>query len=76
VKRIKKKKKEIYICFPADIAHQEKFIFKNIEIDNLNFAKFKKRIIEDINFRFNIIKKNLIYINIFEIEISVTDEII
>jgi hypothetical protein len=76
VKRIKGEKKEIYIYFPADIAHQEKSIFKNIEINNLNFAKFKKRITENINFRFNIIKKNLIYINISEMKISVTDEII
>jgi hypothetical protein len=76
VKRIKREKKEIYICFPTDIAHQKKSIFKNIEIDDLDFAKFKKRITKNINFRFDIIKKNLIYINIFKIEISVTDEII
>jgi hypothetical protein len=76
VERIKRKKKEIYIYFSVDIAHQEKSIFKDIEIDNLDFAKFKKRITENTNFRFNIIKKNLIYINISEMEISVIDEII
>jgi hypothetical protein len=76
VKRIKREKKEIYIYFSVDIAYQERSIFKNIEIDNLNFAKFKKRITENTNFRFNIIKENLIYINIFGMEISVTDEII
>jgi hypothetical protein len=76
VERIKEEKKEIYIYSLINIAHQEKFIFKNIKIDNLDFAKFKKRITKNISFRFNIIKENLIYINIFEIEISVTDEII
>jgi hypothetical protein len=76
VERIKGEKKEIYIYSSADIAHQEKFIFKNIEINDLNFAKFKKRITENTNFRFNIIKENLIYINISEMNISVTDEII
>jgi hypothetical protein len=76
VERIKGEKKEIYIYFSINIAHQKRSIFKNIEIDNLDFAKFKKRITENINFRFNIIKKNLIYINIFKIKISVIDEII
>jgi hypothetical protein len=76
VKRIKEEKKEIYIYSLTDIAHQEKSIFKNIEIDNLDFVKFKKRITENTDFRFNIIKKNLIYINISKIKISVTDEII
>jgi hypothetical protein len=76
VERIKREKKKIYICFSADIAYQEKSIFKNIEINDLDFAKFKKRITKNTNFRFDIIKENLIYINIFGIEISVTDEII
>jgi hypothetical protein len=76
VERIKGEKKEIYIYFLTDIAHQERSIFKNSKINNLNFAKFKKRITENTNFKFNIIKENLIYINIYEIEISVTDEII
>jgi hypothetical protein len=76
VERIEEKKKKIYICSSANIAHQEKSKFKNIKINNLNFAKFKKRITKDINFGFNIIKKNLIYINISKIKISVTDEII
>jgi hypothetical protein len=76
VERIKKEKKKIYIYFSINIAHQERFIFKNIEIDNLDFAKFKKRITKNTNFRFDIIKKNLIYINISKMEISVTDEII
>jgi hypothetical protein len=76
VERIKRKKKKIYICFPINIAYQEKSIFKNIKINNLDFAKFKKRITENINFKFNIIKENLININISEIKIFVIDEII
>jgi hypothetical protein len=77
VERTKREKKNIYIyIFLINIAHQEKSIFKNIEIDNLDFAKFKKRITENINFKFDIIKENLMYINISGMEIFVIDEII
>jgi len=50
--------------------------FDEITVDDLDFIKFKKKLMKSSDFHFNELQKNLIYINIFRMNILITDELI
>ena len=65
-----------YTCPVFKLTHLLKNQFDKITVDNLDFAKFKKKLVESSDFHFNELQENLIYINISEMNIPVTDELI
>ena len=76
IERKIKKKCDKYICSIFEFTHFLKNQFNKITIDDFDFAKFKKKLIKSSDFHFNELQKNLIYINIFEMNILITDELI
>ena len=65
-----------YINSIFKLTHLSKNQFGKITVDNLDFAKFRKKLMKSLDFHFNKLQKNLIYINISEMNIPVTDELI
>ena len=76
IERRTEKRCDKYICSVFELTRLSKNQFDKITVDDLNFAKFKKKLVESSDFNFNELQENLIYINTCEMDISVTDELI
>jgi hypothetical protein len=65
-----------YICPIFELTRLSKNRFDEITVDDLDFAKFKKKLVESSDFHFNELQENLIYINTSGMDIPVTDELV
>ncbi len=76
IKRRTEEKYNKYIYLIFELMCLSKNWFNKITINDLDFTKFKKKLIKNSDFYFNKLQKNLIYINISEMNILITDELI
>ena len=76
IKKRTEKKCDKYICLIFKLMCFSKNQFDKIIVNNFDFAKFKKKLMKNFDFHFNELQKNLIYINISEMNILITDELI
>ena len=65
-----------YINLIFELIYFLKNQFNKIIINNLDFIKFQKKLMKSSDFHFNELQKNLIYINISEMNILMIDELI
>ena len=71
-----KEKCDKYICSIFELMCFSKNQFDEITVDDFDFAKFKKKLMKNSDFYFNEFQKNLIYINISEMNILIINELI
>ncbi len=76
IERRTKERCDKYICPVFELTRLSKNRFDEITVDDLDFAKFKKKLVESPDFHFNELQENLIYINTSGMDIPVTDEVV